>query len=143
MRLGLTANVIGWKKEAHIFSSGCFCWSAKEVRRFGGVPSRMPGAVDASESKETLETTLSSDSIRLQLGRVSDFAFSWRFSSRREERTALRGFVQLKLNHDAILGSVATAWPPDLHLSVLAERPFLGRFCASLTLGYLRCRRHD
>ena len=109
MRLGLTANVIGWKKEAHIFSSGCFCWSAKEVRRFGGVPSRMPGAVDASESKETLETTLSSDSIRLQLGRVSDFAFSWRFSSRREERTALRGFVQLKLNHDAILGVVATA----------------------------------
>ena len=87
--------------EAHIFSSGCCCWSAKEVRRFGGEPSRIPGAVDASESKEALasDRLLSSDWHLTQLGWVS--ALAARFSSSREERS-LRGFAQLKLNHDAI-----------------------------------------
>ena len=61
----------------------------------------MPGAVDASESKEALasDTLLSSDWHLTQLGWVS--ALAARFSSSREERS-LRGFAQLKLNHDAI-----------------------------------------
>ena len=68
----------------------------------------MPGAVDASESKEALasDRLLSSDWHLTQLGWVS--ALAARFSSRREERS-LRGFAQLKLNHDAITGPSSAA----------------------------------
>ena len=61
----------------------------------------MPGAVDASESKEALasDTLLSSDWDLMEPGWVS--ALAARFSSSREERS-LRGFAQLKLNQDAI-----------------------------------------
>ena len=61
----------------------------------------MPGAVDASESKEALasDTLLSSDWDLTEPGWVS--ALAARFSSSREERS-LRGFAQLKLNQDAI-----------------------------------------
>ena len=92
-----TRNRLG-QKGAHIFTNGLCCWSAKEARRFGGVPSRMPGAVDASDIKEAFASeTLSSDSHGTQPATVSDFAA--RLASRRLDLW-LRGFVQLKPNHE-------------------------------------------
>ena len=84
----------------------------------------MPGAVDASESKEALasDRLLSSDWHLTQLGWVS--ALAARFSSSREERS-LRGFAQLKLNHDAITEPSSAA---EEERAPATAAPFMGMF---------------
>ena len=85
----------------------------------------MPGAVDASESKEALasDTLLSSDWDLTEPGWVS--ALAARFSSSREVRS-LRGFAQLKLNQDAI--TEPSFGRPKRRAPTGDPTPFLGVF---------------
>ena len=87
-----------WRSE---YVPELLCYRTHVRRSILSVAGLGAGAVDASESKEALasDRLLSSDWDLTQLGWVS--ALAARFSSRREERS-LRGFAQLKLNHDAI-----------------------------------------